>query len=154
MANANGTTAPGNGAGNGTASPLLTEYTDSITVPVVNRTGAEVGTVTIDPKDFGGKISKQLMHEAVLMYRANQRAGHCRTHYRRGRPADGQCHDRCRDGQRAGRCLAGLIPGLGRLDARRGGRGATGHPLCRSGAAPAQTAHPPTGVPTSSFSLN
>lgn len=75
MANANGTTAPGTGAGNGTASPLLTEYTDSITVPVVNRSGVEVGTVTIDPKDFGGKISKQLMHEAVLMYRANQRAG-------------------------------------------------------------------------------
>ena len=75
MANdAHGTT-PAPGTGNGTASPLKVAYTDPITVPVVNRAGAEVGTVTIDPKDFGGKISKQLMHEAVLMYRANQRAG-------------------------------------------------------------------------------
>ena len=53
----------------------VTEYTDAISVPVVNRTGAEVGTVSVDPKAFGGKISKQLMHEVVLMHRANQRAG-------------------------------------------------------------------------------
>lgn len=53
----------------------VTEYADPITVPVVNRTGQEVGTVTVDPKDYGGKISKQLLHEAVLMYRARQRAG-------------------------------------------------------------------------------
>jgi len=63
------------GAGNGPASARVTEYADAITVPVVNRTGAEVGSVSIDPKDFGGKISKQLMHEVVLMYLANQRAG-------------------------------------------------------------------------------
>lgn len=56
-------------------SSRVTEYTDSITVPVVNKTGAEVGSMTVDPKDFGGKISKQLMHEAVLMFLANQRAG-------------------------------------------------------------------------------
>jgi large subunit ribosomal protein L4 len=60
--------------GNGVSS-LVTEYTAAITVPVLNRAGASVGSVTIDPADFGGKISKQLMHEAVLMYRANQRAG-------------------------------------------------------------------------------
>ena len=43
-------------------------------------------TVEIDPADFGGKISKQLMHDAVLMYLANQRAG---THHtlRRGEVA-------------------------------------------------------------------
>src|SRR5204863_3693775 len=29
----------------------------------------------VDPKDFGGKINKQLLHEVVLMYLANQRAG-------------------------------------------------------------------------------
>ena len=28
------------------------------TVPVVNRQGQEVGTVAIDPADFGGKISR------------------------------------------------------------------------------------------------
>jgi len=71
--------------GNGTSS-LVAEYTDAITVPVLNRTGQSIGNVTIDPADFGGKISKQLMHEAVLMYRANQRAG---THHtlRRGEVA-------------------------------------------------------------------
>ena len=62
------------------------EVTASITVPVVNRAGAEVGTVSIDPAEFGGKISRQLMHDVVLMYLANQRAG---THHtlRRGQVA-------------------------------------------------------------------
>ena len=72
--------------GNGAASTLVTEYTETITVPVVNRSGQEVGTVQIDPKDFGGKISRQLMHEAVIMYRANQRAGTHST-LRRGQVA-------------------------------------------------------------------
>jgi large subunit ribosomal protein L4 len=65
-----------NGAGpNGSPPPLRIEVTETITVPVVNRSGESVGSIQIDPKDFGGKISRQLMHEAVLMYRANQRAG-------------------------------------------------------------------------------
>src|SRR5439155_2627748 len=64
-----------NGAGTGNASERVTKYSDSISVSVVNRTGTEVGTVSIDPKDFGGKISKQLLHEVVIMHRANQRAG-------------------------------------------------------------------------------
>jgi large subunit ribosomal protein L4 len=63
------------GAGKAPAKSRITAYTDSITVPVLNKSGAEVGSITVDPKDFGGKISKQLMHEAVLMYLANQRAG-------------------------------------------------------------------------------
>ncbi|HEY1192052.1 MAG TPA: 50S ribosomal protein L4 [Gemmata sp.] len=63
-----------------------TEVTGTITIPVVNRAGAEVGTVDIDPADFGGKISRQLMHDVVIMYLANQRAG---THHtlRRGQVA-------------------------------------------------------------------
>ena len=62
------------------------EVTASITVPVVNRAGESVGTVSIDPAEFGGKISRQLMHDVVLMYLANQRAG---THHtlRRGQVA-------------------------------------------------------------------
>jgi large subunit ribosomal protein L4 len=71
MADLNGA----DGAATAPKSPRVTEYTDAITVPVVSKTGAEVGSITVDPKDFGGKISKQLMHEAVLMYLANQRAG-------------------------------------------------------------------------------
>src|SRR5439155_26014015 len=55
-------------------------------VPVFNRQGQEVGSVTVDAADFGGKISARLMHEAVLMYEANQRQG---THHtlRRGEVA-------------------------------------------------------------------
>lgn len=62
------------------------EVTQKIAVPVVDRTGASKGTVEIDPAEFGGKISKQLMHDVVLMYLANQRAG---THHtlRRGQVA-------------------------------------------------------------------
>src|SRR6202158_872083 len=44
-------------------------------MPVVNAQGVSVGSVEVDPADFGGKINKQLLHEAVLMFRANQRAG-------------------------------------------------------------------------------
>ncbi len=73
---------------NGVQAPVarLIEVKDSITVPVVNRAGQEVGTVSIDPAEFGGKISRQLMHDVVLMYLANQRAG---THHtlRRGQVA-------------------------------------------------------------------
>jgi large subunit ribosomal protein L4 len=72
--------------GNGAASPLVTPVTGPISVPVLNRAGQEVGTVQIDPKEFGGKISKQLMHDVVLMYRANQRAGTHST-LRRGQVA-------------------------------------------------------------------
>src|SRR5947199_6529544 len=66
--------------------PRIIEVTDKITIPVVDKAGADKGTVEIDPADFGGKISKQLMHDVVLMYLANQRAG---THHtlRRGQVA-------------------------------------------------------------------
>src|SRR5215467_8284805 len=46
-----------------------------ITLDVMNRQGDKVGTVDVDPADFGGKINKQLLHDVVLMYLANQRAG-------------------------------------------------------------------------------
>jgi large subunit ribosomal protein L4 len=57
------------------ASEMTIEYTSPITVPVVNAQGQSVGSETVDPKEFGGSISKQLLHDVVLMYRANQRAG-------------------------------------------------------------------------------
>ena len=57
------------------ASDKTIEYTSPITIPVVNAQGQSVGSETVDPKEFGGKISKQLLHDVVLMYRANQRAG-------------------------------------------------------------------------------
>src|SRR5579871_5390823 len=57
-----------------------------LTLNVYNRQGDAVGTVSIDPAEFGGRISRQLMHDVVLMYLANQRAG---THHtlRRGEVA-------------------------------------------------------------------
>jgi len=51
------------------------EVTGTLQVPVFNRQGTQTGTVDIEPSDFGGKISKQLLHDVVLMYLANQRAG-------------------------------------------------------------------------------
>ncbi|MBI3821189.1 MAG: 50S ribosomal protein L4 [Planctomycetes bacterium] len=46
-----------------------------MTLSVVNPQGQPVGTVEVDPAELGGKINKQLLHEVVLMYLANQRAG-------------------------------------------------------------------------------
>jgi len=47
-----------------------------LTVKVYNRQGDATGEeISIDPAEFGGDINKQLLHEVVLMYLANQRAG-------------------------------------------------------------------------------
>jgi large subunit ribosomal protein L4 len=46
-----------------------------ISLPVMNTQGQSVGNVEIDPAELGGEINKQLLHEVVLMYLANQRAG-------------------------------------------------------------------------------
>jgi large subunit ribosomal protein L4 len=46
-----------------------------LSLNVYNGQGQSVGTVEIDPAEFGGKINKQLLHEVVLMYLANRRAG-------------------------------------------------------------------------------
>src|SRR5215469_15002251 len=54
---------------------VATEPATPISVPVMNAQGQSVGTVEVDPADLGGKINKQLLHDVVLMYLANQRAG-------------------------------------------------------------------------------
>src|SRR6202795_374687 len=46
-----------------------------VSLPVYNRQGETVGSVEVDPAELGGKINKQLLHEVVLMYLANRRAG-------------------------------------------------------------------------------
>src|SRR5712692_4610815 len=46
-----------------------------LTLPVFNRQGDSVGTVEVDPAEFGGTINRQLLHDVVVMYLANQRAG-------------------------------------------------------------------------------
>ncbi len=52
-----------------------TSEASTIRVPVYNREGTEVGTIDINPAEFGGSINRQLLHDVVLMYLANQRAG-------------------------------------------------------------------------------
>jgi large subunit ribosomal protein L4 len=46
-----------------------------VTLNVYNRQGDTVGTVDVDPVEIGNDVNKQLMHDVVLMYLANQRAG-------------------------------------------------------------------------------
>jgi large subunit ribosomal protein L4 len=46
-----------------------------LTLNVFNRQGESVGTVQVDPAEFGGAINRQLLHDVVVMYLANQRAG-------------------------------------------------------------------------------
>ncbi|ADB17270.1 ribosomal protein L4/L1e [Pirellula staleyi DSM 6068] len=52
------------------------------TLPVFNRSGAEVGKYEIDPAEIAPKISQQLLHDVVVMYQANLRQG---THRTKGR---------------------------------------------------------------------
>lgn len=68
--------------------PLVYEVPGKLRVPVINKEGAEVGAVEVDPNDFskGGTINRQLLHDVVLMYLANQRAGTHST-LRRGQVA-------------------------------------------------------------------
>ncbi|MCS7015793.1 MAG: 50S ribosomal protein L4 [Gemmatales bacterium] len=46
-----------------------------ITLNVYNQQGDAVGTVQVDPQEFGGRVNKQLLHEVVLMHLANRRRG-------------------------------------------------------------------------------
>lgn len=46
---------------------------------IYNRSGAEVGKYDIDPAEIAPKISKQLLHDVVVMYQANKRQGTVRT---------------------------------------------------------------------------
>jgi large subunit ribosomal protein L4 len=46
-----------------------------LTLNVFNRQGDAVGTVEVDPAEFGGTVNRQLLHDVVVMHLANQRAG-------------------------------------------------------------------------------
>jgi large subunit ribosomal protein L4 len=46
-----------------------------LTLNVYDMKGDTVGTVDVDPADFGGEVNRQLLHDVVLMHLANQRAG-------------------------------------------------------------------------------
>jgi large subunit ribosomal protein L4 len=49
------------------------------TLTIHDRTGAEVGKYEIDPDQIAPRISKQLIHDAVVMYQNNLRLGTVRT---------------------------------------------------------------------------
>lgn len=46
-----------------------------VSLPVYDRTGQEVGVYEIDPAELAPRISKQLLHDVVVMYQSNQRQG-------------------------------------------------------------------------------
>lgn len=46
---------------------------------VYDQKGGEVGKMEIDPADIAPRISKQLLHDAVVMYQANLRQGSHKT---------------------------------------------------------------------------
>jgi large subunit ribosomal protein L4 len=48
-------------------------------LPVYDRTGKQVATYEIEPKDFAPRINRQLLHDAVVMYQRNLRQGSART---------------------------------------------------------------------------
>jgi len=45
------------------------------TLKVYDESGGEVGTYEIDTSEIAARVSKQLLHDAVVMYQANQRQG-------------------------------------------------------------------------------
>ncbi|AMV34485.1 50S ribosomal protein L4 [Pirellula sp. SH-Sr6A] len=49
------------------------------TLPVYDLSGNKVGDYEIDPASIAPKISKQLLHDVVVMYLANQRQGSNKT---------------------------------------------------------------------------
>jgi large subunit ribosomal protein L4 len=49
------------------------------TLAIHDRTGAQVGKYEIDPAQIAPRISKQLIHDAVVMYQNNLRLGTVRT---------------------------------------------------------------------------
>jgi len=49
------------------------------TLPIYDRSGAEVGTYEIDLAEVSPKINRQLLHDAVVMYQANRRQGSAKT---------------------------------------------------------------------------
>ncbi len=50
-----------------------------VSLKIYNRSGDEVGTYEIDPAEIAPRISKQLLHDAVVMYQANLRQGSAKT---------------------------------------------------------------------------
>lgn len=50
-----------------------------IEIPVIDAAGKQVGTEQLDPELLGGKVRIDLLKQAVIAYRANQRQGTVKT---------------------------------------------------------------------------
>jgi large subunit ribosomal protein L4 len=50
-----------------------------VSLPIYDKSGAEVGKYEIDPAKIAPKINKQLLHDVVVMYQANLRQGTHKT---------------------------------------------------------------------------
>jgi large subunit ribosomal protein L4 len=50
-----------------------------VSLPVYDRTGAEIESYEIDPAELAPRINRQLLHDAVVMYQTNQRQGSAKT---------------------------------------------------------------------------
>jgi large subunit ribosomal protein L4 len=51
----------------------------TLNLPIFDSTGSQVGSMDIDPTDFGGTVNRQLLHDVVVMYQAARRQGTVKT---------------------------------------------------------------------------
>ena len=92
-----------------------------VSLPVYDRSGQQVDTYEIDPAELAPRISKQLLHDAVVMYQANRRQGSAKT---KGRSevsgTTGKMYRQKGTGNaRAGSRRSGIRRGGGRIFAKR-----------------------------------
>ncbi len=107
-----------------------------LSLPVYDRSGVQVRTYEIDPAQLAPRISKQLLHDAVVMYQTNLRQGTVRTknrsevagHHEEDVSAEG-------DRQRPGRLATQRHPPRRRAHPR--------HPAPRLVLPPDEEGHPP-----------
>jgi large subunit ribosomal protein L4 len=107
---------------------------------VLDRKGKKVGTYNVEPTDFAPRINKQLLHDAVVMYQANERQGSHQTKSR-GMVAGSTKKMYRQKGTGSARRFE-------RSGIRRGGRHIRqGEPRLRLPAAPARRPRPHGGWP-------
>ncbi|GHT44064.1 50S ribosomal protein L4 [Planctomycetales bacterium] len=51
----------------------------SVELPIFDKTGKEIDKYSVDTESIASRISTQLLHDAVVMYQANQRQGSAKT---------------------------------------------------------------------------
>ena len=92
-----------------------------VSLPVYDRTGAEVGTYEIDPAELAPRISKQLLHDVVVMYQSNLRQGSAKTKSRSevAGTTKKMYRQKGTGNARAGSRRSGIRVGGGRIFAKR-----------------------------------